>query len=170
MDAPLYIVGSIAAFLLMMVALGLTGVVWQSVTQRIREFGLRRAKGATIGNVRTQVLVEMVIMTSIALLAGVLLVAQLPLLPLPRDLSFVPGGVFVTSTACLGDGMSFIKYVEPLGRMLGLMPMVKVFTEAELARSITDAGFAIEHQWRPNADKRKAVFIVARKAIAGRAR
>ena len=31
-----------------MVALGLTGVVWQSVTQRIREFGLRRAKGATI--------------------------------------------------------------------------------------------------------------------------
>ena len=36
------------AFLLLMVALGLTGVVWQSVTQRIREFGLRRAKGATI--------------------------------------------------------------------------------------------------------------------------
>ena len=44
------------AFLLLMVALGLTGVVWQSVTQRIREFGLRRAKGATIANVRTQVL------------------------------------------------------------------------------------------------------------------
>ena len=70
-------------FLLMMVALGLTGVVWQSVTQRIREFGLRRAKGATIANVRTQVLVEMVIMTSIALVVGVFLVAQLPLLPLP---------------------------------------------------------------------------------------
>ena len=53
------------------------------MTQRIREFGLRRAKGATIPNVRTQVLVEMVIMTSIALRRGVLLVAQLPLLPLP---------------------------------------------------------------------------------------
>jgi putative ABC transport system permease protein len=96
---PLYIVGTIAAFLLLMVALGLTGVVWQSVTQRIREFGLRRAKGATIQNVRTQVLVEMVIMTSIALFAGVLLLAQVPLLPLPRDLSLVPTSVFVTSIA-----------------------------------------------------------------------
>jgi putative ABC transport system permease protein len=96
---PLYVVGTIAAFLLMMVALGLTGVVWQSVTQRIREFGLRRAKGATIRNVRTQVLVEMVIMTSIALGLGVLLLAQLPLLPLPPDLHIVPSGVFLTSIA-----------------------------------------------------------------------
>jgi len=75
-----------------------------------------------------------------------------------------PGGVFVTSSACLGDGMGFIRYIEPVGRRLGLMPMVKVFTEAELAKSIEDAGFAIEHQWRPDADKRKAVFILARKA------
>ncbi len=96
---PLYIVGTIAAFLLMMVALGLTGVVWQSVTQRIREFGLRRAKGATIANIRTQVLVEMVIMTSIALFFGVVLVAQLPLLPLPGDLNVVSAGVFVSSIA-----------------------------------------------------------------------
>jgi putative ABC transport system permease protein len=98
-SAPLYIIGTIAAFLLMMVALGLTGVVWQSVTQRIREFGLRRAKGATIVNVRTQVLVEMVIMTSIALFVGVALIAQLPLLPLPRDLNFIPAGVFISSIA-----------------------------------------------------------------------
>lgn len=98
-SAPLWIVGTIAAFLLLMVALGLTGVVWQSVTQRIREFGLRRAKGATIGNVRTQVLVEIVIMTSLALFVGVALVAQLPLLPLPRDLMLASRGVFVTSIA-----------------------------------------------------------------------
>jgi putative ABC transport system permease protein len=98
-SVPLYIVGTIAAFLLVMVGLGLTGVVWQSVTQRIREFGLRRAKGATIRNVRQQVLVEMAIMTTIALLAGVLLVAQLPLLPLPSDLRMVPAAVFVASIA-----------------------------------------------------------------------
>ena len=54
-----------------MVGLGLTGVVWQSVTQRIREFGLRRAKGATIRSVRAQVLTEMMIMTSLALIVGV---------------------------------------------------------------------------------------------------
>jgi putative ABC transport system permease protein len=94
---PLALVGTIAGFLLMMVGLGLTGVVWQSVTQRIREFGLRRAKGATITNVRTQVLVEMVIMTSIALVVGVILVAQLPLLPIPRDLQLIPAAVFLAS-------------------------------------------------------------------------
>jgi putative ABC transport system permease protein len=96
---PLAIVGTIAGFLLLMVGLGLTGVVWQSVTQRIREFGLRRAKGATIANVRTQVIVEMIIMTSIALLAGVLLLVQLPLLPLPPELRFVTAPVFAGSLA-----------------------------------------------------------------------
>ena len=94
---PLGVFGTIAGFLLMMVGLGLTGVVWQSVTQRIREFGLRRAKGATIANVRMQVLVEMVIMTSIALLVGVFLVAQIPLLPIPSDLRLIPAAVFVAS-------------------------------------------------------------------------
>ena len=96
---PLAAVGTVAGFLLLMVALGLTGVVWQSVTQRIREFGLRRAKGATIANVRRQVLVEMVIMTSLALLVGVILLAQLPLLPLPSDLDVIPAGVFLASIA-----------------------------------------------------------------------
>jgi putative ABC transport system permease protein len=96
---PLVAVGTVAGFLLLMVALGLTGVVWQSVTQRIREFGLRRAKGATIVDVRRQVLVEMVIMTSLALVVGVILLAQLPLLPLPNDLDVIPAGVFAASMA-----------------------------------------------------------------------
>jgi putative ABC transport system permease protein len=96
---PLAAVGTVAGFLLLMVALGLTGVVWQSVTYRIREFGLRRAKGATIAHIRRQVLVEMVIMTSLAVLVAVVLIAQLPLLPLPPDADVISGSVFVTSLA-----------------------------------------------------------------------
>ena len=94
---PLMVVGTIAGFLLLMVGLGLTGVVWQSVTQRIREFGLRRAKGATIRHVRAQVLTEMMIMTSLALLVAVVLVAQLPLLPLPSEMQVIPAPVFIGS-------------------------------------------------------------------------
>ena len=45
------------------------------------------------------------------------------------------------------------------------MPMVKVFTQAELESSITGAGFTIEESWRPA--KNKGVFIIARKAIFG---
>jgi len=72
------------------------------------------------------------------------------------------GGLFVTSTTCLGDTMRWMKALAPIGRAVGLMPLVKVFTAKELAASLTGAGFAIEENWQPG--KGKAVFIVARKA------
>ena len=72
-----------------------------------------------------------------------------------------PGGVFVTSTMCLGDGMSFIKFIAPIGKRLGFMPLVRVLTAEEQAASLTDAGFEIDHRWQPN--KGAAVFIVAKK-------
>ncbi len=73
-----------------------------------------------------------------------------------------PGGVFVTSTACLGDTMKFFKFIAPLGKFFGLMPLVKVFSAKELADSLTNAGFEIDHQWQPG--KGEAVFMVAKKA------
>ncbi len=72
-----------------------------------------------------------------------------------------PGGVFVTSTACLGDTMKFFKVIAPIGKRLGLFPLVKVFTTRELVDSLINAGFEIDHQWQPG--KGKAVFIVAKK-------
>ena len=78
--APLIAVGLVAGFLMLMVALGLLGVLWQSVTQRTREIGLRRAKGAARVNVQRQILGEIGVMTSLALLAGVLVAIQFPLL------------------------------------------------------------------------------------------
>jgi putative ABC transport system permease protein len=80
---PLAIFGIVAVFLLLMVALGLTGVVWQSITSRTREFGLRRAKGATAADVQRQVLTEVGLLTSLAVAIGVALLVQIPLLPLP---------------------------------------------------------------------------------------
>ncbi len=73
-----------------------------------------------------------------------------------------PGGIFVTSTACLGDTMKYIKLIVPIGKFLGLMPLVKVFTTKELEDNLTDAGFQIDYQWQPG--KGKAVFVVAKKA------
>ena len=78
--APLIAVGLVAAFLMLMVALGLLGVLWQNVTQRTREIGLRRAKGASRGDVRRQILAEIAVMTTLALAAGVLVAIQFPLL------------------------------------------------------------------------------------------
>jgi ubiquinone/menaquinone biosynthesis C-methylase UbiE len=73
-----------------------------------------------------------------------------------------PGGVFVSSTACIGDFMSIIKVIAPIGRFLGVLPLVKVFTKRELEDRLTAVGFAIDYWWQPA--KNKAVFIVAKKA------
>ena len=73
-----------------------------------------------------------------------------------------PGGIFVTSTPCMGDTQKFIKVVAPIGKFFGLMPLIKVFTTKELEDSLTDAGFEIDYQWQPG--KGKAVFIVAKKS------
>jgi putative ABC transport system permease protein len=70
----------IAAFLIGMVALGLSGVLWQNVTRRTREIGLRRALGATGNEVNRQILLEVALLATLALIVGVIVVAQLPLL------------------------------------------------------------------------------------------
>lgn len=68
----------IAVFLIIMVGLGLVGVLWQSVTRRTREWGLRRAVGAPAGEVRHQVLGELLALTTVAVAAGTLVFIQLP--------------------------------------------------------------------------------------------
>lgn len=72
-----------------------------------------------------------------------------------------PGGYLVSSTACIGDSFPILGFIAPLGRKIGLLPVLKAFTEKQLVDSITSAGFAIEHQWQPG--PKKAVFIIAHK-------
>jgi SAM-dependent methyltransferase len=74
-----------------------------------------------------------------------------------------PGGVFVSSTVCLaGSKLRFIRYVAPLARLLGLMPDLFIFSEADLADEIIASGFTIERQWHHGKDG-IAVFIIARR-------
>jgi 2-polyprenyl-3-methyl-5-hydroxy-6-metoxy-1,4-benzoquinol methylase len=74
-----------------------------------------------------------------------------------------PGGVFISSTACLGSSyMRFIKLIVPLGQFLGLIPDVFVLTESQLTKEVTNAGFVIETQWH-HGIKDVGVFIIARK-------
>ena len=72
-----------------------------------------------------------------------------------------PGGVFVTSTACIGDMMLPLRLIIPVGRFLRLIPPVKVFSVAELKDSLESAGFEIDYEWQPK--KSAAAFIICRK-------
>ncbi len=91
--APLLVGARVAAFLMVMVGLGLIGVLWQNVTQRTREIGLRRATGAHGGQIRRQILGELWILTALGLTLGVIVLLQLPLLDL---VGFLPATVFWT--------------------------------------------------------------------------
>ena len=96
---PLAILAMVAGFLLLMVALGLSGVLWQNVTQRIRELGLRRAKGADRARIKQQIFMEIALMTGIALVIGAIVLAQVPVL---GWLGPVPPGLYAVSLALAG--------------------------------------------------------------------
>lgn len=72
-----------------------------------------------------------------------------------------PGGIFVSSTICMGNTMRWFKPVALIGRVLGVLPFVEVLTTQELADSLTQADFELDYQWQPS--KEKAIFIVAKK-------
>ena len=73
--SPLIVMSVIAAFLLVMVAFGLFGVLWQNTTQRIPEIGLRRALGADAGHIYRQIIAEQMLLSTCLLYTS----------PSPRD-------------------------------------------------------------------------------------
>jgi putative ABC transport system permease protein len=76
---PLVVVAVIAFFMLVMVAFGLFGVLWQNTTRRIPEIGLRRAVGASAGHIYRQIIAEQLLLSSVAVVLGLALLVQLPL-------------------------------------------------------------------------------------------
>ena len=84
----------VCAFLLLNVALGLFGALWQTIGQRRTEIGLRRAVGATSTGISGQFVAETLVITTLAVGLGVLVAAQFPLL-----------GVFGLPAAVFGVGL-----------------------------------------------------------------
>jgi putative ABC transport system permease protein len=96
------IIGILAFFLFLMVALGLSGAVWQNVTQRTAEIGLRRAQGASAGDIQRQLLGELAAMATLPMALGGLVVlnfatlfADLPVF----DLHYVHAGSYLAGFA-----------------------------------------------------------------------
>ncbi|MFC7666502.1 ABC transporter permease [Hymenobacter humi] len=78
--APLIALAVVGIFLVVNVALGLFGVLWYNISQRRAEIGLRRALGATGPGIGRQFLGEVLVLTTLGVLAGSLLAVQFPLL------------------------------------------------------------------------------------------
>jgi len=72
-----------------------------------------------------------------------------------------PGGIFVSSTACMTTAALPLRLALPLLARFGLAPRISAFTADELTAAITARGFEIEERWQPG--PREALFIIARR-------
>lgn len=113
----------IAGFLLIMVALGLTGVLWLNVTRRTMEIGLRRAKGATKRNIRNQITGELSIITGFGLIIGIIIL--IPAFPVVVLINLVTAKVYIISiiiSAGLVFGISLLSALYPGMLAAGMHP------------------------------------------------
>lgn len=101
---PLWIAVAVVIFLTFTVGMGLIGVLWQSITRRLPELGVRRALGATAPQIVGQIVGELLAMTFLAIVAGGVLFLQVPLLHLISGLApgvFLLGFAEATVILCL---------------------------------------------------------------------
>ena len=70
----------ISGLMMFMVALGLTGMMWQNVRRRTREIGIRRAAGAPTGRIYGQFLGELAVIVTVAIALGCVPMVQFGLL------------------------------------------------------------------------------------------
>ena len=114
---------SVVAISLVVGGIGVMNIMLVSVTERTREISLRKALGATAKNIRTQFLIEAIVLTGVGGLIGVILGAGLSILAsfglskvLTTDWQFT----FPISATLLGLGVS-----AGVGLIFGLYPAHK---------------------------------------------
>jgi putative ABC transport system permease protein len=77
---PLIIAFIVVGFLIINVAFGLFGVLFQNINRRRGEIGLRRAIGASADNISKQFIGEMMVLATFSVVLGLFFAVQFPLL------------------------------------------------------------------------------------------
>jgi len=111
--------GMIAAISLLVGAIGIMNIMLASITERIREIGIRKAIGATYGDVFVQILIESVVIAILGGLAGLL--ASFGLVRLLGALSPTENTPVITVTAMV---VAFT-FSAAVGVLAGLVPAFK---------------------------------------------
>ena len=105
---PLVLMSVVACFLLVMVAFGLFGVLWQNTTRRIPEIGLRRALGASAIQIYGQIIAEQMLLSTAAMLLALVLLVQLPI------------------TGALGESMNWPVFLGAAALSMGVIYLISL--------------------------------------------
>ncbi len=105
--------GGIAGISLLVGGIGIMNIMLVSVTERTREIGIRKAIGATRGNILTQFLIESIVVSGVGGIIGVLLARVGTnlignLMDMPIDIS--PQIVLIAVVFSIGVGVLFGMY------------------------------------------------------------
>ncbi len=85
---PITILAIVGSFLMIMVAMGLFGVLWQNVTSRTQEIGLRRALGSTAKMIHLQIMTELMVVSFFGVVIAAVILLQFPLLGVFSELTW----------------------------------------------------------------------------------
>jgi putative ABC transport system permease protein len=111
--------GIIAAISLLVGGIGIMNIMLASITERVREIGLRKAVGATTLSIFTQILVESIVIGVIGGLAG--LAVSYGFVRVLADLTPTGNSPVITMESM---GMAFA-FSACVGLLAGLIPAVK---------------------------------------------
>jgi len=87
---PMLVMSIIGTFLIFNVAMGLFGVLWQNISQRRQEIGVRRAMGSSKTEITLQFILEIMVLATLSLILGLFFAVQFPLL----DVLEVSSGIY----------------------------------------------------------------------------
>lgn len=87
---PMLVMGIIGSFLIFNVAMGLFGVLWQNISQRRQEIGVRRAMGSSKTEITLQFILEIMVLATLSIILGLFFAIQFPLL----DVMEVSSGIY----------------------------------------------------------------------------
>lgn len=123
------LLSSVAAISLLVGGIGIMNIMFVSVTERIREIGLRKAVGAKRGDILGQFLIEAIILTTLGGIIGVVVGTGLTWLAVQVILSFQDGWTFSVSTRGVLFGVIISSVIgvvfgyAPARRAASLLPM-----------------------------------------------
>jgi putative ABC transport system permease protein len=129
------LLGSIAAISLVVGGIGIMNIMYVSVTERVREIGLRKALGATRGDILSQFILEAFMLTTIGGLIGIALGITLTWLAIQIILQFQTGWSFSVSVpgmvlgVAVSSSIGLIFGFAPARRASMLDPMVAMRKE-----------------------------------------